>query len=72
VFEVNTSVNSIHADIVMSPVQVKEITSMYASDVSRWTAEALTALQEVASHSFAEINHGHCYCDPYINRHLHA
>ena len=31
----------------MCCLQVKEITSMYASNVSRWTAEALTALQEV-------------------------
>lgn len=32
-------------------LQVKEITMMYASDVSRWTAEALTALQEVVFYS---------------------
>lgn len=28
---------------------MKEVTTMYANDVSRWTAEALTALQEVTS-----------------------
>ncbi|KAG0625997.1 hypothetical protein M758_2G094700 [Ceratodon purpureus] len=39
---------------------VKEITSMYASDVSRWTAEALTALQEATEdyivHLFEDTN----------------
>ncbi|KAG0571072.1 hypothetical protein KC19_6G209100 [Ceratodon purpureus] len=39
---------------------VKEITSMFASDVSRWTAEALTALQEATEdyvvHLFEDTN----------------
>ncbi|XP_024369047.1 histone H3-like centromeric protein CENH3 [Physcomitrium patens] len=39
---------------------VKEITMMYASDVSRWTAEALTALQEATEdymcHLFEDTN----------------
>lgn len=48
---------TVHADVNDGPfLQVKEITSMYASDVSRWTAEALTALQEVRHFLLPESN----------------
>nr|PNR46144.1 hypothetical protein PHYPA_013263 [Physcomitrium patens] len=37
--------------------RVKEVTTMYANDVSRWTAEALTALQEdYKIHLFEDTN----------------